>query len=197
MLYFSSTLVVIMKKVGFLTLLRNQPKAGKLTTLKAYLGLPWYLHRTTENELLKLLNFQFMALYFNFFNPNTSVILVPTLFSLLRCLNACNSHWYWCFEATAMAGLFSEQFFWALPPAVAVASRPRERRYAADSLYRTSGRGPGWASAFWVISISNNVLTSDSKAPPRWPSFSGVLPEKEWEVGKFLPASTEWKACLQ
>lgn len=61
----------------------------------------------------------------------------------------------------------------------AAASRPTERRYAADSRYSTSGRGPGWASAFWVISISNSVLTSDRRAPPSGPSFSGVFPEEK------------------
>lgn len=79
-----------------------------------------------------------------------------------------------------MPDLFSEfpEFFGAWPAAVvALASRPSERRYAAESRYRTSGCGPGWASAFCVISISKSVLTSDRRAPPSGPSFSGVLPE--------------------
>ncbi len=67
-----------------------------------------------------------------------------------------------------------------LPAAVvALLSRPSERRYAAERRYRTSGRGPGWASAFCVISISNSVLTSDRRASPSGPSFSGVLPERK------------------
>lgn len=111
-------------------------------------------------------------------NRHLANMMCHSVLSVFQCsLSRCYAHWLTP-ECAGGPDLFSthKEFFGALP--AAPPSRPRERRHAADSRYRTSGRGPGWASAFCVISISNSVLTSDSRAPPSGPSFSGVLPEE-------------------
>lgn len=108
---------------------------------------------------------------------NTVCCTVASLFQ--SSVNTCYGYWQ---SPEGAEGPDLAEFLAALP--AAPPSRPRERRYAADSRYRTSGRGPGWASAFCVISISNSVLTSDSRAPPSGPSFSGVLPEENTKSQK-------------
>lgn len=75
---------------------------------------------------------------------------------------------------------------------VAGASKPSERLYAAESLYSTSAGGHDWASAFCVNNISNRELTSDIRALPPSPLFSGVLPNVEKEVESSGQATGQW-----
>lgn len=99
-------------------------------------------------------------------------------------VNSCNLQSFPVFHVS-VAALWAGPHLSTLAVAVATPpSSPSERRYAAESRYRTSGGSePGWASAFCVISISKRVLTSDSRAPPSGLSFSGVFPggtERRW-----------------
>lgn len=110
----------------------------------------------------------------------TRLLVYVDAFYCVRPLTYVNSCKFQSFPVFHVSGaaLWEGPHLGALAVAVATPpSSPSDRRYTAESRYRTSGGGePGWASAFCVISISKRVLTSDSRAPPRGPSFSGVLP---------------------